>query len=162
MSGLSRPEAVDRLAQHGIEAPDIYLLDLLPLIEMIWADGLLQSPEMTLLDEFVADHVTAINQLSGAEILSVAHARRFAWRFLKERPDQRLMAELRSLIPPIRLSSSDADGNDARRRAIIEWCLDIGSACVASYPYGVRERFKSAEKRRFLSILDALTQPRSA
>jgi len=162
MSALSRPDAVDRLAQHGIAGADVYLLDLLPLIEMMWADGLVQPPELDLLDAFVAEHVGAINQLSGADVLSVEQARRFAWRFLKARPDERLMEELRSLIPPVRLSSSDAAGNQARREAMIEWCLDIGSACVAEYPYGNRERFKSSEKARFLAIIRALTQPRSS
>jgi hypothetical protein len=162
MSGLSRPDAIDRLAQYGIAGPDVYLLDLLPLIEMMWADGLIQSPEMDLLDAFVAEHVGAINQLSGAEVLSVERARRFAWGFLKDRPDERLMEELRSLIPPVRLNSSDLAGNDARRQAIIEWCLDIGASCVAEYPYGSRERFKNSEKQRFLSILTALTQTRSS
>jgi hypothetical protein len=162
MSALSRPDAIDRLAQHGIAGPDVYLLDLLPLIEMIWADGLIQSPEMDLLDAFLAEHVRAINQVSGSEILTVEGARRFAWRFLKERPAERLMEELRALIPPVRLNSSDEAGNDARRQAIIEWCLDIGASCVAQYPYGSRERFKDSEKQRFLAILNALTETRTS
>jgi hypothetical protein len=158
---LSRPDAIDRLTQYGIAGVDVYLLDLLPLIEMMWADGLIQSPEIDLLDAFVAEHVSAINELSGAEILSVEHARRFAWRFLKDRPDERLMGELRSLIPPVRLNSSDLAGNEARRQAIIEWCLDIGSSCVAGYPFAERERFIHSEKHRFLIILKALTQTKS-
>jgi hypothetical protein len=158
---LSRPDAIERLAQYGIAGADVYLLDLLPLIEMIWADGLVQPPEMDLLDGFVAEHVSAINQVSGSEILTVEGARRFAWRFLKERPAEHLMEELRSLIPPVRLNSSDGAGNEARRQAIIEWCLDIGASCVAQYPYGGRERFKDSEKQRFLEILKALSQPRS-
>jgi hypothetical protein len=158
MSMLSRPEAVERLAQHGIVGADVYLLDLLPLIEMMWADGFVQSPELDLFDAFLLEHVDAINQLSGAPILTAEGARRFASRFLRERPDERLMEHLRSLIPPVRLSSSDQAGNDARRTAIIEWCLDIGAACVAEYPYAARDRFKSAEKERFLAIARALTQ----
>jgi hypothetical protein len=161
MSALSRPEAVERLAQHGIVGSDVYLLDLLPLIEMMWADGLVQDPEMDLLDAFVAEHVDAINQMSGTPILSVEQARRFSSRFLQERPEARLMDELRALIPPVRLSSSDVAGNDARREAIIEWCLDIGSACVDAYPYEQRDRFKRSEKDRFLAIVRALGPSRA-
>lgn len=161
MSAFTRPEAVERLAHHGITGTDVYLLDLLPLIEMMWADGLVQQPEADLLDAFVVEHVAAINALSGAKILSVDDARRFAQRFLRERPDDGLMEELRSLIPSVRFSSSDQAGNDARRQVIIEWCLDIGAACVSEYPYADRDRFKNAEKDRFLAILRALSHPRA-
>jgi hypothetical protein len=158
MPDLSRPDALERVAQHGIVGRDVYLLDLLPLIEMMWADGLVQAPERRLFDAFVIEHVEAINQLSGTPVLSVDQARGFAERFLGQRPDEALMAELRALIPPVRLSSSDAAGNEARREAIIEWCLDIGAACVTEYPYDDRDRFKRAEKRRFLEIARALSK----
>lgn len=158
MKGLTRPEAVERLERHGIDGTDVYLLDLIPLIEMMWADGLLQGPEQDLFDRFMLDHVEAINALAGTAVLSADQARRFASRFLAERPDDGLLRELRDLVPPMRLQSSDAAGNEVRRRAIVEWCLDIGAACVTGYPYGSRERFKDVEKARFFSILRALTQ----
>jgi hypothetical protein len=157
---LPRDEALERLAARGISGTDVYLLDLLPLIEMMWADGLLQEPERSLLDAFVVEHVEAINRLAGDRILTMEQAREFASRFLDERPDDRLMADLRALIAPVRFSASDSADNDARRRSIIEWCLDIGAACVARYPYGDRERFRTAEKERFLSIVAALTSDR--
>jgi hypothetical protein len=159
MQRLTREEALERLEQHGIAGPDVYLIDLIPLIEMMWADGRVQEPERELFRRFARDHVAAINELAGLDLLSADRAERFASRFLDARPDDALMTELRSLVPPVRLSTSDAAGNDARRQAIIEWCLDIGAACVTDYPYGSRERFKAAEKARFFSILRALTAP---
>jgi hypothetical protein len=159
VKALTRPEAVERLERYGISGTDVYLLDLVPLIEMMWADGLLQGPERELFERFMLDHVAAINAFAGTEVLSVPQAQRFAARFFNARPDDRLMQELRHLVPPLRLQSSDVAGNEARRRAIIEWCLDIGAACVTGYPYGSRERFKDAEKERFLAILAALSQP---
>ncbi len=157
MGGFTRAEAVDRLEHHGIEGADVYLLDLVPLLDMMWADGLVQGPELHLLDHFVRQHVEAINALAGTAVLSPARAQRFTKRFLSARPDQRLLQELCELVPPVRLSSSDTKNNDARRRAIIEWCLDIGAACVTDYPYGARSRFKDEEKERFFAILRALT-----
>ena len=156
---LPRDEALERLAAHGIAGTDVYLLDLLPLIEMMWADGLVQHAEQALFDAFVTEHVEAINALAGADILSTPQARQFASRFLRERPDDRLMSDLRALIAPVRFSASASADNDARRISIIEWCLDIGAACVATYPYGDRERFRAAEKERFLAIVTALTAP---
>jgi hypothetical protein len=161
MSDLSRPEAIDRLARHGITGADVYLLDFLPLIEMMWADGLVQPRELALLDAFVAEHVEAINAMAGLQVLSTDEARRFAGRFLDVRPDDRLMDELRALIPPVRLNSSDASGNDAQREAIIGWCLDIAAACVTEYPYGDRERFKASEKQRLYAIMRALGPSRT-
>lgn len=158
MRTLTRPEAVERLERHGIKGTDVYLLDLIPLIEMMWADALLQAQERELFQQFMLDHVSAINAFAGTDVLSVEQAQRFASRFLETRPDDRLMQELRSLVPPLRLQSSDTAGNEARRRAIIDWCLDIGAACVTGYPYGSRERFKDTEKERFQAILRALTQ----
>jgi hypothetical protein len=156
---MMRDQAVERLERHGIDGADVYLIDLIPLIEMMWADGLLQTPERELFDEFMLAHVAAINDLAGICVLSIDRAQRFASRFLDVRPDDRLLQDLCELVPPVRLQSSDPASNEARRRAIIEWCLDIGSACVTDYPYGHRERFKDVEKERFLGILRALTQP---
>jgi len=156
---MTREEAVERLEQFGISGPDVYLIDLIPLIEMMWADGRVQVPERELFARFTRDHVHSINELAGMELLTADRADRFAARFLERAPDESLMTELRNLVPPARLSSSDEAGNETRRRAIIEWCLDIGAACVNDYPYGSRERFKDAEKTRFFAILRALGAP---
>jgi len=157
MQRLTREEAVERLEQYGISGPDVYLIDLIPLIEMMWADGRVQDPERALFARFAREHVESINELAGMALLTAERAERFAARFLDAAPDDALMKELRGLVPPVRLNSSDEAGNEARRQAIIEWCLDIGAACVTDYPYGSRERFKAAEKARFLAILRALT-----
>src|SRR6185436_8771168 len=131
---MTREEAVERLEQFGISGPDVYLIDLIPLIEMMWADGRLQEPEQELFARFTRAHVQSINELAGMDLLTADRADRFAARFLERRPDDALMTELRNLVPPARLSSSDEVGNEKRRRAIIEWCLDIGAACVNDYP----------------------------
>jgi len=153
---MTRPEALERLERHGIEGPDVYLLDLVPLIEMMWADGLVQSPELDLFEHFLAGHVESINAMAEARILSLERAQRFAHRFLDNRPDQKLLDEMCELVPPVRLNSSDAPRNEALRKEIVEWCLDIGAACVTGYPYGERSRFIADEKERFFSILEAL------
>lgn len=60
------------------------------------------------------------------------------------------------LIPPVRLSSSDAETNEQHRLAILRWCLDIGASCVTEYPYGDHDRFSTAEKACFEDIFKAL------
>jgi hypothetical protein len=39
---MMRRDAIAELAKHGIKGAQIYLIDLIPLIEMMWADGRIQ------------------------------------------------------------------------------------------------------------------------
>lgn len=148
------------LARLGITGPQLYLLDVIPLVDMLWADGRAQTVEVELLEDFVRQHVAAINELAGTPVLTPAEGLAFLRRFLRERPDPRLLELLRALVRPVRLATSDPRLNDRQRTAILAWCLDIGAACVSEYPYGVRERFSQQEKERFIAILNALTGPR--
>ena len=156
MNDMTRPEALERLERHGIQGPDVYLLDLVPLIEMMWADGLVQGPELNLFEHFLVGHVASINAMAGSNVISLDRAQRFAHRFLDSRPKQALLDELCELVPPVRLSSSNAVRNEALRKQVVEWCLDIGAACVTGYPYYDRARFMADEKARFFAILEAL------
>lgn len=45
MSPLSFADAVEKLAQVGIRNHEMYLIDLILLCEMAWADGSVQEPE---------------------------------------------------------------------------------------------------------------------
>jgi hypothetical protein len=47
-----RQRAIDELEQHGIRGPNVYLIDIIPLIEMIWADGRVQEGELEILRTF--------------------------------------------------------------------------------------------------------------
>jgi hypothetical protein len=42
------------LESYGITDAQIYLIDLIPLIEMIWADGKAQEAEVSLLADYLA------------------------------------------------------------------------------------------------------------
>jgi hypothetical protein len=41
----TRKEVLDDLTMFGIKAPQIYLIDIIPLVEMTWADGEAQESE---------------------------------------------------------------------------------------------------------------------
>ena len=58
-------EAIEELESYGITGAQIYLIDLIPLIEMIWADGKAQGAEISLLADFLKKHVEHINALAG-------------------------------------------------------------------------------------------------
>ena len=151
---ISREEALEKLADHGIQGPEIYLIDVIPLIEMIWADGKTQKGELAILENFLAEHVSHINTIAGYEVLTTDMVRAFVSRFLKEKPSPELLQSLRELIPPVRFMCSEEDGR--LRDSILAACMDIAASSVVEYPYGWNERFDPAEKKCFFEILDAL------
>ena len=48
-----RETALAELRRFGIRGPNVYLIDLIPLIEMVWADGRAQPAELDHLETFV-------------------------------------------------------------------------------------------------------------
>ena len=75
-----RQRAIDELEQHGIRGPNVYLIDIIPLIEMIWADGRVQEGELEILKDFLHAHVSRINRMAGYEVLTYEKARNFVWK----------------------------------------------------------------------------------
>lgn len=152
---ISREDAVARLKTCGIEDEELYLIDVIPLIEMVWADGAAQEREIKVLEKFIEFQVDHINQLAGYEMLTMYTARAFMNRFLDERPDPELLRTLRSLVAIVRLSNSSQEVNEALRKSLLAACLDIASAPnegsgLADMP------FDPAEKRCFFEILESL------
>lgn len=153
---VSRHEAVGRLAEHGLRGTDLYMVDTIPLLEMIWADGRVQAEELTLLDAFLRRHVRNVNELVGEDVVSFEQAREFVGRFLDERPNPELLRLLRGFVVDVGPFEPDGAMSAARRRNILDFCLDIGAACVAEYPHGDHERFCRDEKLLFESIFQTL------
>lgn len=153
---LSRSEAVEELGRYGITGSYIYLIDIIPLIELIWADGKAQTGEIDILNRYLKHHVANINKLAGFEALNYDMARNFADRFLSERPAPELLTSLRSLFSAIHQASENTDIKNRLRDSLLSACLDIASSSVVQYPYGPGDRFNPEEKRCFFEILDSL------
>jgi hypothetical protein len=152
---LTRREALEELRRHGVEGADVYLMDIIPLIEMIWADGRAQPGEIDILEVFLQQHIARLNRMSGYKVLTMAQARRFVDRFLTSRPDPELMHTLRELVAPVRLTTSDENLRSQVRDSLLAACLDIAASAVLEYPYGIDERFNTQEKRCFFEILES-------
>lgn len=153
---IDRTRALSILRRHGISGADVYLIDLVPLIEMVWADGKAQPSEVSIFEDFLRRHVTTLNRSVGHTMLTMEAARAFVRRFLTERPCPDLLRELRSLVAAVRLSGSDADHNEALRSSLLAACIDIAASSVIDYPYGYDERFDAGEKHSFFEILESL------
>ena len=146
-------DALIELEQYGINDQDIYLIDLIPLIEIIWADGMTQSGELEILDQYLNQHVNHVNKLAGCEILQLSYARSFVKKFLNVRPDPKLLQTLRQFIKRVRLNSSNEELNEAVKESILSACLNIAASSTREYPYGITDRFDLEERHCFFEIL---------
>ena len=147
---ITREEALERLSPYGIKGALVYLIDIIPLIEMSWADGIAQDSEIAIINEYLRHHIDHINDLAGSEILTEKIAHDFVSRFLHKRPDPELLRTLRSLVAPLRLSMSNNDVKNAVRNSLLTACLDIASSAATQYPYVhtfmLSARFTAAKK----------------
>ena len=153
---MTRQEALDRLQDFGIQGEDVYLIDLIPLVEMIWSDGQAQASEISIFKDYLIKHVNNINAIAGYKMLTIEKAERFLQGFLNDRPSEKLLHTLRSLIPPLRLSNSDDDANQNLRTSVLQGCLDIATSSVTESPYQTMERFCSDEKMCWFEIFNTL------
>jgi len=153
-----RQYAIEELRKFGIKGPHVYLIDIIPLVEMIWADGRVQQGETDILYDYMEKHVNHINELAGCEILSSENAKRFVSVFLKKRPHEDLLKTLRSFIEPVRLSSSDTKLCNHSKESLLAACLDIAASAVTEYPYKLNERFNPQEKLCYFEIMESLCE----
>jgi hypothetical protein len=149
----TRQEAIKELSLFGIKEPQTYLVDIVPLIEMIWADGEVQESELAIFNEYLHKRVQQINEMAGYTAIDSQDAHAFVYRFTKQRPQNDFLRMLRWLVGPAILSSSDSHYGDSLLRLLIEAYIDIAANAVRKYPYGLHDRFDSGGKRYFFEIL---------
>ena len=65
----TRQEAIEDLSMFGIKEPYTYLLDIIPLVEMIWADGETHESELSILDEYLHKHLQQVNEMAGYKVM---------------------------------------------------------------------------------------------
>jgi hypothetical protein len=151
-----RKWALGELRRFGISGPEVYLIDLIPLLEMAWADGNTQPAEVDHLMEFLHEHVAHINEVAGHDVLTTQAAQRFLAGFLEERPCPDLLKTLRAFIAPVRLSNSDDELNERTRHCLLSACIDIAASAVSDYPFPPGGRFDGDEKRTYFEILETV------
>jgi hypothetical protein len=150
-----REEIMAQLKSFGITGKDVYFIDYIPLIEMIWADGQPQQGEMDIFYDFLEKHVAHLNKMAGYSAFKLEEAVEFVSGFLKERPSAEMLKTLRELSARTGLFQEDAEKRASFEKSLLAICLDIGASCVTKYPYGLHERFNADEKRCFFEIVDS-------
>jgi hypothetical protein len=153
-----RTEAIEILEhEHGISGGQIYLLPLIPLIEMVWADGKNQEAELELVKTYMNDHIDDLNAMSdGQQVVGKNEIAAFIERFVDNPPSPQLLKTIRALADPVIFSSADPTVNEQRKLSILEFCMDIAAAAVTTYPYDQRSRFMDEEKKLFLELMNSL------
>ena len=153
---FTRAEVVEELEHYGIEGPFLYLIDIIPLIEMIWADGKTQESEIEILDKYLVKHVKWVNKQAGFQTLTLKEAKAFANSFLKQRPSPKLLKTLRLLLFRIHNTSQNEVVKSRFKSSLLATCMDIAASSVTEYPYDYSDRFNPAEKKCFFEIVDSL------
>jgi hypothetical protein len=144
----------DLLARDfNLKQNDFYFLSLIPLIEMIWADNHNQPEELSLLYEFTIEHISALDNSSGAPFVNVADANDFLDRFAHKRPPAALLEKLRELF-----ADSTADDKWDSKRKVLDYCLDIAASCTVKYPFGAHERIVKSEKELLYVLFNSFNR----
>ncbi len=159
---LSREDALEELKTFGISGNNVYFIDIIPLIEMIWADGKVQYGEMTIFNDFLPKHVRHLNKLAGYEAFLLEDVHKFVSRFFNKKPGSELLKTLRDLASEVGIAGSNHDCAAILKESLLTACLDIAASSTVTYPYGLHERFDPAEKTCFFEILDSLEKRKIA
>ncbi|WP_404356881.1 hypothetical protein [Methylotuvimicrobium sp. KM1] len=142
--------------EFELKLSDYYFLDLIPLIEMIWADGENQPAELALLYQFTIEHIAHLDRAAGIPLISTDDANDFLERFAHQRPQQRLLDALNEMVVVSALST-----DPVRTRSILKYCMDIAAACTTQYPYALRGRIIESEKALLYKLFAAFRNMQS-
>lgn len=144
---------IEALGERSISGKYLYLAEIFPLVEVVWADGQNQESEIEILHRALEKHVQQINSHAGFDVFTFDEAKEYISPLLTEKPDKELLELLRRLY----VLTLENIHDEARKKEIINsflsYSLDIAASCVTRYPFNMDERFELPEKECFFSIL---------
>jgi hypothetical protein len=151
-------EAIAKLETLGIRGVHVYLIDLLPLIDLMWADGQVQDNEKVIFDVYTQNRLEAINKsFDGAITLSRESVEEFFTPYLTKRPEPETMKAIGEILNSVLLSSTNEEWKRELKNSLLAAALDIASSNVTNYPYKNDERFSLQEKECFFSLMKNLS-----
>lgn len=146
------PELHQLMRDYDLKPSDLYLLNLMPLIEMIWVDGRNQPAELRLLHTYAIEYLARLNRHSeGIEVISIEAVNDFLERFAHQKPSPKLVRELR-LLAIERLKQQSGPEAENERERVLFACLDIAAACTDSRLYPVIREEKQLLKELVVAL----------
>lgn len=141
------------VSDFGLTPETVYLLPLVPLLEVMWADGVTQPAEVSIFYDCLTRHLAELaNEANGEEVVSVEETEQFAHEWLQHPPDAERLRRLSELAVQL----LNTEGKVETRRTILDNCLDLAAIAVTRYPYERRDRIMSAEKAVLLELIQRL------
>lgn len=120
---MGRTHALERLQTLGLQGDDVSLAELIPAVEMAWADGEVQPNERAVLEAYAQSLVETLPAPPGGRRLTLARA--LAW--LTQWTRRRLAPhERRQALESVRLLSAHP-GGAAMRKRVVEWCEAVAA-----------------------------------
>jgi hypothetical protein len=134
---LENEQALHDLESLGFKGLDVYLAELIPAVEMAWADGEIQKDERALLDVYGESLTDYLNRQAGAPFFRLGRTRAQLERLLRRRltPGERRVA-LRAL----KSWSAATRGGEEMRKRMLAWAEAVGGI-TGSPLWDVRELF---------------------
>lgn len=153
------------LSQHDLPPSLIYLAPVLPVVQVMWADGRNQIPERAKLQVIIQEHCRALAELAGGmEVVSQADIEIFDRTFVAQKPDPttvwpffEVASELLSARNEERMAKNDSLYH---RDRLFQACLEIAATCPADIGSGADEMFArrivEAERRYIEQVFELL------
>jgi len=129
----------------GFRGPEIYLAELIPAVEMAWADGEIQANELAILEAYCEALVESLNRQVGARLFNLGRA----LPRLKGLPLGRLTPARRELALVALCTLSQGTRGDETRKRILQWSEAV-AAVDGSPVWDTRELFWLQRIRRSL------------
>ena len=132
-----REKALHDLADLGFKGRDVYLAELLPVVEMAWADGVIAPNERALLEAYCEALTDRLNRQSGAQFFRLARTFLVLDRLTERRltPAQRLTA-----LKALKTWSGNNSNGAEMRSGMLEWAQAV-AAVDGSPVWDTRELF---------------------
>ncbi|MGC8119326.1 hypothetical protein [Marinobacter sp. VGCF2001] len=158
------------LSQHDLPSSFIYLAPVLPIVQVMWADGKNQIPERAKLHVIIENHCRALSELAGGmQVVPREDIELFDSLFIAQKPEPATLspffdvaAELVKEKASVRMAENDSL---YLKDQLFQACLEIAAACPASVGDRVDDAFADrivAAERRYIEQMFSLLASRDS
>lgn len=144
----TKENATQLLGALGFRGLDLYLAELIPAVEMAWADGTIQPNERAMLEAYCHALVERLNQEAGAPFFTLTRARALLDKLLERRLEP---AERHAALFALKTWGGPGLRGDELRARMLSWASAVAS--VDGHPaWDTRELFWLQAMKRNLDM----------